>query len=101
MAGGAGPEAVGEGLSVLLDEDPGSLDEPGSCEVVGQPPTRVLIWFLVIVGGAAAQLLERLVVDLDSEVSTPDMYTGFITGQITAPVPGNIDGGRSKTVEVK
>lgn len=35
------------------------------------------------------------------QVSTPGEYTGFVTGQITAPVPGTIDTGRSKTVRVK
>lgn len=35
------------------------------------------------------------------QVSTPGEYTGLITGQITAPVPGNLDDGHSKTVTLK
>ncbi|MFF9345387.1 hypothetical protein ACF1CG_37240 [Streptomyces sp. NPDC014773] len=35
------------------------------------------------------------------QVSEPGWYTGAVTGQITAPVRGNIDDGRSKTVEVR
>ncbi|MGW5002556.1 hypothetical protein ACWEP8_33415 [Streptomyces hydrogenans] len=36
-----------------------------------------------------------------AQVTMPGWYTGTVTGQITAPVPGNIDDGRSKTVEVR
>ncbi|WP_125213587.1 hypothetical protein [Streptomyces griseofuscus] len=35
------------------------------------------------------------------QVSTPGSYTGFITGHITAPVPGDIGTGHSKTVVLK
>ncbi|MEU8884277.1 hypothetical protein [Streptomyces hydrogenans] len=35
------------------------------------------------------------------QVSEPGWYTGTVTGQITAPLPGNIDDGRSKTVEIR
>ncbi|MEV3951782.1 hypothetical protein AB0K57_29740 [Streptomyces halstedii] len=35
------------------------------------------------------------------QVSTPGEYTGYIAGQITAPVPGNLDDGHSKTVKLK
>lgn len=35
------------------------------------------------------------------QVSTPGTYTGFIMGQITAPVPGNIDDGRTQTIAVR
>ncbi|MEU7322714.1 hypothetical protein ABZ682_19485 [Streptomyces griseoviridis] len=35
-----------------------------------------------------------------TQVREAGMYTGFIKGQITAPSPGNLDGGHSKTVKV-
>ncbi|MGW0829782.1 hypothetical protein [Streptomyces prunicolor] len=53
----------------------------------------------VIKSGKAATFYTPLAAG--RQVSTPGMYTGYIKGQITAPVPGNIDGGHSKTVEVK
>ena len=68
MAAGSGPEAVGEGLPVFLGEGLRSLKEPGSREVIGQPPARVLIRVLVVVGGATLQFLVGVVIDLDSDL---------------------------------
>ncbi|MFJ5846486.1 hypothetical protein [Streptomyces sp. NPDC092903] len=35
------------------------------------------------------------------QISTPGEYTGFVNGQITAPVPGSFDEEHSKTVALE
>ncbi|MEU2730607.1 hypothetical protein ACIPJQ_38915 [Streptomyces griseoviridis] len=52
----------------------------------------------VVKSGKAATFYTPL--ESGTQVREAGMYTGFISGQITAPSPGNLDGGHSKTVKV-